>query len=90
MAEKTVVVTNPLGIHARPATLLVQTAAQFAADIFLTKGDIHRINGKSIMGVMMLAAEQGAEILVEAEGADDEAAVEAVGELLASSFEERF
>ena len=90
MVKKTVVVTNPLGIHARPATLLVQSAARFEADILLSKGDIQRINGKSIMGVMMLAAEQGAEILVEAEGADAEAAMEAVAELLASSFEDRF
>ena len=90
MVKKTVVVTNPLGIHARPAALVVQSAARFEADILLSKGDIQRINGKSIMGVMMLAAEQGAEILVEAEGADAEAAMEAVAELLASSFEDRF
>ncbi len=90
MVQKTVIVTNPLGIHARPATLLVQSAARFEADIFLSKGDIQRINGKSIMGVMMLAAEQGAEILIEAEGADAQAAMEACAELLASSFEERF
>jgi len=90
MVKKTVVVSNPLGIHARPATLLVQSAARFDADIFLSKGDIQRINGKSIMGVMMLAAEQGAEILVEVEGADAEAALEAVAELLTSSFEDRF
>ncbi|MFH1570742.1 MAG: HPr family phosphocarrier protein [Gemmatimonadota bacterium] len=90
MVERTVIVTNPLGIHARPATLLVQSAARFAADIYLSKGDIRRINGKSIMGVMMLAAEQGAEILIEAEGSDAEAALEAVGALLASSFEDRF
>lgn len=90
MVQKTIVVTNPLGIHARPATLLVQSAARFEADIFLSKGDIHRINGKSIMGVMMLAAEQGAEILIEADGGDAEAAVDTVAELLASSFEDRF
>ena len=56
-AEKLAVVKNRLGIHARPATLLVQAAAKFTADIFLSKGDTRRINGKSIMGVMMLAAE---------------------------------
>ena len=70
MIEKTVVVTNRLGIHARPATVFVQAAAKFQADIFLSKGDVSRVNGKSIMGVMMLAAEQGAEVLVEAEGTD--------------------
>lgn len=78
---------NKLGIHARPATLLVQAASRYEADIFLSKGDVSRINGKSIMGVMMLAAEQGAEVLVEAEGRDAEAAVRAVSDLLGGDFE---
>ena len=89
MVERKVTVTNKLGIHARPATLLVQAAARFRADIFLSKGDVSRINGKSIMGVMMLAAEQGAEVLVEAEGSDADAAVAAVAELLGGDFESR-
>jgi phosphocarrier protein HPr len=87
MEQKKATVTNSLGIHARPATLLVQTASRFEADIFLSKGDVSRINGKSIMGVMMLAAEQGAEVLVEAEGGDAAAAVEAIANLLGSDFE---
>ena len=78
---------NKLGIHARPATLLVQAASRYEAEIFLSKGDVSRINGKSIMGVMMLAAEQGAEVLVEAEGRDAEAAVRAVSDLLGGDFE---
>ena len=53
MVEKTATINNPLGIHARPAALLVQTAAQFKADIYLSKGDVDGVNGKSIMGVMM-------------------------------------
>ncbi|MBI93656.1 MAG: phosphocarrier protein HPr [Gemmatimonadaceae bacterium] len=89
MIEKTVVVTNRLGIHARPATVFVQAAAKFQADIFLSKGDVRRVNGKSIMGVMMLAAEQGAEVLVEAEGTDAEQAVDALAELLANDFEDK-
>ena len=89
MVEKKVTVTNVLGIHARPATLLVQAASRFEADIFLTKGDVSRINGKSIMGVMMLAAEQGAEVLVEAEGEDAQAALDTVAELLGNDFEGR-
>ncbi|HCV24756.1 MAG TPA: HPr family phosphocarrier protein [Candidatus Latescibacteria bacterium] len=89
MIEKTVVVTNRLGIHARPATVFVQAAAKFQADIFLSKGDVSRVNGKSIMGVMMLAAEQGAEVLVEAEGTDAEQAVDALAELLANDFEDK-
>ena len=81
-------IANRLGIHARPATLLVKAAANFEAEIFLSKENIRRINGKSIMGVMMLAAEQGATVLVETEGPDEEAAAAAIAGLLASSFEE--
>ena len=89
MIEKTVVITNRLGIHARPATVFVQAASKHDADIFLSKGDVSRVNGKSIMGVMMLAAEQGAQITVKAEGEDAEAAVEALFVLLQSNFEEQ-
>jgi phosphocarrier protein len=89
MAEKTVTINNPLGIHARPAALLVQAAAQFKADIYLSKGEVQGVNGKSIMGVMMLAAEQGAEVTVRAEGEDADAAVEELGALLQSNFEEQ-
>ena len=88
MVGKQVTVQNQLGIHARPATLLVQTAAKFEAEIYLSKGDIRHINGKSIMGVMMLAAEHGADVLVEADGQDETEALEAVAQLLASSFED--
>ena len=87
MIQRSVTVVNKLGIHARPATLLVQAASRYEADIFLSKGDVTRINGKSIMGVMMLAAEEGAEVLVEAEGSDAEAALQAVSDLLAGDFE---
>ncbi len=87
MYRKSVIVVNKLGIHARPATLLVQAASRYEADVFLSKGDVTRINGKSIMGVMMLAAERGAEVVVEAEGRDAEAAVEAVTGLLGGDFE---
>lgn len=89
MIEKTVIVSNRLGIHARPATVFVQAAAKHNADIFLSKGDVSRVNGKSIMGVMMLAAEQGAEVLVEADGPDAQQAVEQLCELLASDFEDK-
>ena len=89
MIEKTVVIANPLGIHARPAALIVQRAAQFAAEITLSKGDVHNINGKSIMGVMMLAAESGAEVTITADGADEEEALEAVAALMQSNFEDK-
>lgn len=87
MVEKRVVIQNRLGIHARPATMLVQAAAKFEAEIFLSKGEVRRINGKSIMGIMMLAAEHGAELLIEAEGNDEGEAIEAVAALLESDFE---
>lgn len=87
MVEKTATITNPLGIHARPAALLVQAAAQFTANIYFSKGDVDQVNGKSIMGVMMLAAEQGAQITVKAEGEDAAAAVEELVALLQSNFE---
>ena len=87
MIEKTATINNPLGIHARPAALLVQTAARFKAEIYLSKGDVDGVNGKSIMGVMMLAAEQGSQVAVRAEGEDEDAAVEAMVSLLESTFE---
>ena len=89
MVEKMATITNPLGIHARPAALLVQAAARFTANIYFSKGDVDQVNGKSIMGVMMLAAEQGAQITVTAEGEDAAAAVEELVALLQSNFEEQ-
>ena len=89
MVEQRVVIKNRLGIHARPATLLVQAAAKFEAEIFLSKGEVRRVNGKSIMGIMMLAAEHGAELLIEAEGSDADEAVAEVAALLESDFEEK-
>ncbi len=89
MASRTVTVTNPLGIHARPAALVVQAAARFQSDVTLSKRDVGDVNGKSIMGVMMLAAENGAEVTVAAEGPDAEAAVATLADLLGSNFEDR-
>lgn len=87
MKSKTATVKNHLGIHARPSALVVRSASKFKAEIFFSKGDTQRINGKSIMGVMMLAAEQGSQILVEAEGEDENEAVEILAQLLESNFE---
>jgi phosphocarrier protein HPr len=74
---KEMVVTNKLGIHARPAALFVKTANLFAADIYVEK-DGETVNGKSIMGLMMLAAGPGSRLRVKAEGDD---AARALGEL---------
>ena len=76
-----------MGIHARPAALLVQKAAKFESEIFLSKGEVHRINGKSVMGVMMLAAEQGSEVVIEVDGEDESEAIAVLAELLGSDFE---
>ena len=87
MIEKNVKIINKLGLHARPAALIVKTAEQFVSDVFLIKDGL-QVNGKSIMGVMMLAAECGSEITIRAIGVDSEAAVEAIGELIQSKFQE--
>ena len=87
MNERQVTVTNSHGIHARPAAELVKLAAKFASHITLVRDDLE-VNGKSIMGVMMLAAECGALLLVRAHGADAEAAVDALAALMAGNFGE--
>ena len=87
-AERTVTIVNKNGLHARPAAEIVKTAARFKSDIVLVREDLE-VNGKSIMGVMMLAAEFGSSLLVRARGPDAEAAVEAIAELVAARFGER-
>ena len=89
MAAKKVKINNPLGLHARPAALVVQQASGFKAETFLSREGVARVNGKSVMGVMTLAAEQGSEITIEAEGEDAEEAVEVLAKLLQSNFEEQ-
>ena len=84
-AEATIV--NKLGLHARPSAKITQIASKFAAEIWLSKG-ARRINAKSIMGVMMLAAARGSTLVIEADGPDEEAAVEELGALIASGFGE--
>ncbi len=87
MLEVETVVVNRLGLHARPSAKLTRLAGQFRSDVWLTcKG--RRVNAKSIMGVMMLAAARGSTLLVEAEGPDEAAAVAAVCELFAAGFDE--
>lgn len=85
MYEKIVTVINRAGVHARPAALLVQTAKDFASEIFLERGD-DRINGKSIMGIITLGAAYGTHIKIIANGPDEEKAVE----ILAHHFETKF
>lgn len=87
MVKKTATIVNKLGLHARPAAMLVSTSAKYESEVFFTKEDL-RVNGKSIMGVMMLAAEKGTQLVIEADGPDEEAAIAALLEVIASGFGE--
>ncbi len=80
-------IRNKLGLHARASAKLTQLAGGFASDVWMEKGS-RRINAKSIMGVMMLAAGKGSTVIVETDGADEQAANEAILELIASRFGE--
>ena len=88
MVERSVQILNRNGLHARPAAEMVKAAAKFKADITISREDIE-VNGKSIMGVMMLAAECGSALQLRAEGSDAEAAVAALAALIANKFGER-
>ena len=80
-------IANRLGLHARAAAKLTHVASGFRCDIWLSRSG-RRVNAKSIMGVMMLAAGKGAEVLIEAEGADADAALAALAALIADRFGE--
>jgi len=84
---KELTIVNKLGIHARPAALFVKTANRFACDIFVEK-DGERINGKSIMGLMMLAAGPGSQLIIHAHGADAAQAVAELEALVKRKFDE--
>lgn len=86
-ARGTFEIVNELGLHARAATRLVQTATRFRAEIELEK-DGQRANAKSVMGVLLLCGQQGARVTVIARGDDAEQAVSAIGELIAGRFGE--
>ena len=87
MAGFRVTIINRLGLHARAAAKFVQTASRFASTVTITKG-AKEVNGKSIMGVMMLAAAQNAEIEIDVEGDDSEQALAALLELVNDRFGE--
>jgi phosphocarrier protein len=87
MASAVTEIVNKLGLHARASAKLTQTASAFASEIWLTRNG-RRVNAKSIMGVMMLAAGKGASVTVEAEGADAEAALAAILQLIGDKFGE--
>jgi phosphocarrier protein HPr len=87
MAERSVQIVNKHGLHARPASEMVKAASRFLSDITIARDDLE-VNGKSIMGVMMLAAEFGASITLRASGPDADEALEALAALVASRFGE--
>ena len=86
-AEQSVEIVNRNGLHARPAAEMVKAAARFKSDITIVRDDLE-VNGKSIMGVMMLAAEYGATLQLRAHGPDEDEAVNALANLVASKFGE--
>jgi phosphocarrier protein HPr len=86
-SEREFVVTNKLGIHARPAAMFVKTANRFDCEIFVEK-DGEKVNGKSIMGLMMLAAGPGSKITVSVEGKDGGPALDELEALLKRKFDE--
>ncbi len=87
MQQRDVEVINKLGLHARPSARLTQHAAQFKSQIHVTRNG-RRVNAKSIMGVMMLAAARGSTVTLETEGEDEAAAIDALAGLIASGFGE--
>jgi phosphocarrier protein HPr len=87
VAERTVQIVNELGLHARPAAEFVKTASRFRADIQVARDNMI-VNGKSVLGVMTLAAECGSSLVIRAEGDDAEAAVAALERLVRNGFRE--
>ncbi len=87
--ERQVEIVNPLGFHARPAAEFVRLATSFHCDLWLEKDGVE-VNAKSIMGVLMLAAEQGSQLMIRAEGDDANDALAALGDLIAEGFEEMY
>jgi len=85
MEKRELIIVNKLGLHARAAAKFVTLASQYASDIHVTR-DSQQVNGKSIMGVMMLAAGKGSRIVITADGQDEAEALERLGQLV----EERF
>jgi phosphocarrier protein len=85
LAEAELLIRNQLGLHARACALFVKTAAKFQSQVFVARDELE-VNGKSIMGVMMLAAEEGSTIRVRTEGPDADAMLAALRELVEGKF----
>jgi phosphocarrier protein HPr len=87
MLTQEVEIVNKLGLHARASAKFTQIAAQYTSDVFLTRNG-RRVNAKSIMGVMMLAASKGSKVTIEINGNDEAAAMQALVQLIADKFGE--
>ncbi len=87
MLKQEFLIINKLGLHARASALFVKTASRFAAEIRLAKEGVE-VNGKSIMGIMMLAASKGTTVSLSAEGSDESDALQAIGDLITNGFGE--
>lgn len=87
MTERELEIKNKLGLHARAAAKLVHTAARFKADIKIRKGD-EEVDGKSILGILLLAAGRGSSIMLKADGPDERDALDAIENLIDAKFDE--
>jgi phosphocarrier protein HPr len=86
-AKKEITITNRLGLHARPSALFVKTCSRFKSEVWVEK-DGERVNGKSIMGLMMLAAGQGSKLLINCEGPDADRALAEIEAVVQRKFDE--
>ncbi len=87
MLRKTATIINKFGLHARPSAALVSAVSKFASEVLISK-DGHPVNGKSIMGIMTLAAEKGSVLTIEIDGPDENEAMDAILEIINSGFGE--
>ena len=87
MLQKDFTIVNKLGLHARASALFVKTASRFAAEVKLSKEGVE-VNGKSIMGIMMLAASKGITVSLTVEGSDEVEAMQVIGDLIVNGFGE--
>jgi phosphocarrier protein len=87
MLQKEFMIINKLGLHARASALFVKTASRFSSDVKLGREGVE-VNGKSIMGIMMLAASKGSAVILTVTGTDEDDAFQAIGDLIANGFGE--
>lgn len=87
MTERSIEIKNKLGLHARAAAKFVHTASRFKADVKVRKGD-EEVDGKSILGILLLAAGRGTTVLVKADGPDERDALDAIEKLIEAKFDE--